>query len=207
MRFFARQSENPDSEKYQTPQSLHRFDVGEDFILTERFDAEEGWVDNPELLGFMGIGGDEDYIEIDEEAALHIIGQLVEDEDPKEALWGIGETFLQLLGGQIPAEGPMELGDRIHIDQEEGGWLRTKAEDGGTYPGGAKEPSDGVFAIPDSLASAQRRKGFVRGQISPTEEPRIEDEEVEQAVGQVQRTFTNFLDGVKSIFTKRRSDG
>jgi len=206
MRFFARQSENPDSEAYQTPQSLHRFDVGEDYILTERFDLEQGWVDNPEMLGFMGIGGDQDFIEIDEEAALHIIEQMVEEGDPKEALWGMGETFMQLAGEQIPTEGPMETGDRIHIDQEEGAWLRASGgEDAGTYPGGAKEPGDGIFAIPEGLTSSQRRKGFVRDGISPApEEEPIPDEEVEEAVGQVQRAFDKFMGGIRQRLRRRK---
>jgi len=209
MRFFARQSENPDSDKYQTPQSLHRFEVGEEYIVTERFDPEQGWVDNPEMLGFMGIGGDEDYIEIDEETALHIIGQLAEEKDAKESLWEMGETFLELAGGQIPIDESMEMGDRIHIDQEAGGWLRDKGGEGGdTYLGGAKEPSDGVFAIPEGLVSAQRRKGFVKDQIAPAaEETELEDEEVAEAVGQVRRTFDNFMSGLKKMFGKRRQDG
>lgn len=206
MRYFARQSENPDNEKYETPQSLHRFDVGDDFIITERYDLEDGWVDNPELIGFLGIGGDQDYLEIDEATAQHILGQLVGDEgNAAELLAGSGETQAGI-DEQAQMPEPLEKGGRIHIDQEEGAWLRAQVEGGGTYPGGAKEPSDGVFAIPDSLASAQRRKGFVRGQISPAQEPELEDEEIEEAVGQVQRTFDRFISGVKNIFIKRRSD-
>jgi hypothetical protein len=132
---------------------------------------------------------------------------MVSDEgNAAELLAESGETQAGI-DEQAQTPEPLEKGGRIHIDQEEGAWLRTQVEGGGTYPGGAKEPSDGVFAIPDSLASAQRRKGFVRGQISPAQEPELEDEEVEEAVGQVQRTFDRFLNGVRSIFTKRRSNG
>jgi len=205
MRYFARQSENPDNEKYETPQSLHRFDVGEDFIITERYDLEQGWVDNPELIGFLGIGGDQDYVEVDEATAQHILGQLLGDENQAAAL--LAETGEIQDGIDILAKPPR--GDRIHIDQEAGGWLREKVGDGeSTYAGRASEPSNGIFAIPDSLASAQKRKGFIRGQMAPApEELETEDEEVEQAVSQVKKTFDNFMGGVKNIFAKRRRDG
>lgn len=209
MRYFARQCENPENEKYETPQSLHRFDVGEDFIITERYDPEQGWVDNPELIGFLGVGGDQDYVEVDEATAQHILTQLGGDEGgAAELLAESGETQAGIDELAMPPE-PMERGGRIHIDQEEGAWLRDKGgEDAGTYPGGASEPSDGVYAIPDGLVSSQRRKGFVKGQVAPApeEKPELEDEEIEKAVGQVQRTFDKFINGVRNIFAKRRQD-
>jgi len=199
MRYFARQSENPESDKYQTPQSLHRFDVGENHIVTERYDPEEGWVDNPQLISFLGIGGDQDYKEVDEATAQNILGQIVGDESKAaELLAESGQT--QIEADEL-AQGPepLERFGRIHIDEEEGAWLREKGGEGvGTYPGGAKEPSDGILALPEGLVSAQRRKGFVRDGIAPAPEQTPEEFEAEVQKGMVlvQKMWDKFIGSV-----------
>lgn len=66
MRYFTRVIEDPDHKDYMEPRSLHRF--ADDGSSGERLDNGE-WVDDPNLLAFCGIGGDNDYHEITKKEA------------------------------------------------------------------------------------------------------------------------------------------
>ncbi|MFQ5923127.1 MAG: hypothetical protein ACE5M4_09810 [Anaerolineales bacterium] len=76
MRYFTRVQDNPDLPDYMKPQSLHRFEASKDQIITERYDLNSrSWVDNPGMIAFTGIGGADDYVEIDEAEALELIDE------------------------------------------------------------------------------------------------------------------------------------
>jgi hypothetical protein len=62
MRYFTRIIDNPNKPNYKEPRSLHRF--VEDGSSAEYF-QDGKWVSDPDLLLFSGLGGDNDYIEID----------------------------------------------------------------------------------------------------------------------------------------------
>lgn len=73
MRYFVRVDQNPQSDTYEQPQSLHRLERTSETLIVERLDKDTGqWVDNPNLISMTGIGGDEDYKEIDEGEAARI---------------------------------------------------------------------------------------------------------------------------------------
>lgn len=66
-RYFVRIQSNPDRSDYGQPLSAHRFAVTENTVVTERWEGGSGvWVDNPDLLAFTGIGGSDDYREVDQ---------------------------------------------------------------------------------------------------------------------------------------------
>jgi len=99
MRFFKRVQDNPAMEGYGNTQALHRFQIAPDRLLTERFDRNDlMWIDDPLLVEFTGIGGAENYIEIDEaEANTIITGWMGEQEEA-------GATGT--VSGQEAEEGP-----------------------------------------------------------------------------------------------------
>lgn len=88
-RFFVRLQDNPDYPNYLKPQSLHRLEETETDLFTHRFERESRtWVHNPGLVAFTGIGGADDYEEIDQDKANALIaqwqGEEVEGEVPEE---------------------------------------------------------------------------------------------------------------------------
>jgi hypothetical protein len=77
MRYFAREISNPESDKYLELVSLHRFEVGYDFVVSERWDPERRlWVDDPDLIAFTGIGGADDFVELNEMEAREQLDKL-----------------------------------------------------------------------------------------------------------------------------------
>jgi len=65
MRFFVRVEEDPSADDYQEPRALYRWEVTRDTVITERWDtAFQGWVDDPGMIAFTGIGGENDYKEV-----------------------------------------------------------------------------------------------------------------------------------------------
>ena len=84
MRFFVKLDDLPFAPTYMQPLSLHRHEETEDTVFMERFDKKTGiCVDNPVLIRFTGIGGDESYKEIDEEEANRLIEMWTLDEAEK----------------------------------------------------------------------------------------------------------------------------
>ncbi|MFV2044651.1 MAG: hypothetical protein ACC700_15630 [Anaerolineales bacterium] len=76
MRCFTRVQDSPDHPDNMKPQSVHRFEVSEDQIITERYDRKSrSCVDNPGMIAFTGIGGADDYVEINEAKALELIDE------------------------------------------------------------------------------------------------------------------------------------
>lgn len=75
VRYFVRVVDDPKSDDYMQPQSLHRWYTNDGgVILLERWDRDKGkWADNPALIAACGIGGDEDYIETTEWQALELL--------------------------------------------------------------------------------------------------------------------------------------
>ncbi|NIM22469.1 MAG: hypothetical protein GTN64_08675 [Candidatus Latescibacteria bacterium] len=107
MRFFVRVQDNPDLDGYMEPRSLHRFEDRPDQIIMERFDKEKRiWVDNPNMIAFLGIGGADDYEEIDEDKANQLIAQWTPQEEAEEA-------------GAEPE--PETEGEEVETEPEEGG--------------------------------------------------------------------------------------
>jgi hypothetical protein len=91
MRFMVRVQDNPDLPDYLEPLALFRFQVTPDDLITDRFDRERDmWVDWPDMLGFTGIGGAENYAEVREEEANQLIQK-----------WG---ADIQADQGELPAE-------------------------------------------------------------------------------------------------------
>lgn len=72
-RYFSRLDENPDSEDYMEKMSLHRWYVKDDVNYMERWDGKK-WVDNPELIWDLGMGGESDMVEITEAEAEEFLG-------------------------------------------------------------------------------------------------------------------------------------
>lgn len=104
MRFMVRIQDNPDLPNYNQPQSLHRFKITPEEIVTDRFDADaKMWVDNPGMIAFTGIGGADDFVEIDIDNANALISQ-----------W-LGESFMsgqpseeEAAGAGGPSDGGLE---------------------------------------------------------------------------------------------------
>jgi len=97
LRFYVRVQDMPSAENYMEPMSLHRFDDSGGHLVMERFHPEERrWIDNPNLISVTGLGGDEDYVEIDEEKA----NQLIDQWSVKEPLEDADDN----VGGDIVAE-------------------------------------------------------------------------------------------------------
>lgn len=66
MRYFVRMDDGVDSKTFNQPMSLHRFQEPPNMIV-ERWDVKTSkWVDNPNLIRVFGVGGDTDYIEVQE---------------------------------------------------------------------------------------------------------------------------------------------
>lgn len=79
-RYFVRIQSNPDRADYQQSLSVHRLAVTEETIITERWEQSDNkWVDNPDLIAFTGIGGADDYREVDLVEAEGIVKMLSPD--------------------------------------------------------------------------------------------------------------------------------
>lgn len=63
---------NPKSKTYMQPMSLSRLRVDKSGDYPERWNGKE-WVDNPNLIAFTGIGGDNDYYRATEKEAMAFI--------------------------------------------------------------------------------------------------------------------------------------
>lgn len=76
MRYFVRVRDNPGAKNYQTPLSLHRFELQAKLLITEWWDKKaEKWVHDPDTIAFIGFGGSNDYEEITEMEAMTLIKQ------------------------------------------------------------------------------------------------------------------------------------
>ena len=85
MRYFVRVRDNPEADDYGMPKSLHRFDPA--MGLAERWDMKTGrWVDNPNLIRFTGMGGDEDYAEVPPSRIERLVAEAFGDQVVKMAL-------------------------------------------------------------------------------------------------------------------------
>lgn len=84
-RFFVRLQDNPDVANYLQPQSLHRLQETETDLFTHRFEREtRTWVHNPGMIAFTGIGGSDDFQEIDEDEANALISQWTQETTEEE---------------------------------------------------------------------------------------------------------------------------
>lgn len=72
IRYFTRVDDNPNSDTYGQPLSLHRWTVSDGGQNTlERLDRTAGqWVPNPSLVAATGIGGADNYQVVDRDAAV-----------------------------------------------------------------------------------------------------------------------------------------
>ena len=104
MRFMIRLQDNPDLPDYMEPLGLFRFQVTPDVLITDRFDREKDmWVYWPDMLGFTGLGGADNYREVREEEANQLIEQ-----------WGGGEIAVE--GEEAPAEGDDDVASALYGD-------------------------------------------------------------------------------------------
>jgi len=82
MRYFVRIRDNPRAENYKKPLSLHRFDLEEKRLITEWWNKKaDEWEYDPDMIGFIGFGGSNDYEEITEMEAMTLIRQWREKDD------------------------------------------------------------------------------------------------------------------------------
>lgn len=152
MRFFVRMDETPGSPTFGEEQSLHRLEDTEEILIVERWDVEEGeWVDNPNLIRFIGIGGDEDYKEIEESEVDGIIEKLserIEQDTEKEEEVSDPEAPINAEDGtEGPEDKTVKAGFAIVSLESDGGELAVerhgdheqqegrKGEKGGSQPG------------------------------------------------------------------------
>ena len=64
MRYFFQVNGNPLDPNYELPEALYRWEVGDKLIISERWSSElGGWVHDPRMIAWTGIGGDNDYVE------------------------------------------------------------------------------------------------------------------------------------------------
>ncbi len=64
MRYFFRVNDSPNHPEYQRPYALYRWEVGDVFLISERWSVEfQGWRHEPRMIAWVGIGGDNDYLE------------------------------------------------------------------------------------------------------------------------------------------------
>jgi hypothetical protein len=85
MRFMVRIQDNPDLENFNDPLGLFRFQVTTEQIVTDRFDVQrEMWIDWPSMIGFTGIGGADDFIEINENEANQLIERWLDEKGTEE---------------------------------------------------------------------------------------------------------------------------
>ena len=73
MKYYFYTITNPKSERYMQPISLYRMGLKGEVLVTEKWDSKGGWKDAPELIGVIGMGGDDSYMPTDEEKALEFI--------------------------------------------------------------------------------------------------------------------------------------
>lgn len=70
IRYFTRVDDNPNSDTYGQPLSLHRWTEDNGHNTLERLDKTAGkWVPNPSLVAATGIGGADNYQAVDRDAA------------------------------------------------------------------------------------------------------------------------------------------
>lgn len=85
MRFFVKLDDLPSASTYMQPLSLFRFEETEENLIMERFDKNERkWVDSPSMIAFTGIGGDDNFSEVDEEEANRLIAMWTPDDAEAE---------------------------------------------------------------------------------------------------------------------------
>lgn len=97
----------------------------------------------------------------------------------------------------------------IAIDDLAGNWIAEVREAGGGLTLG---PKDGVVAMPDKASQAEQGQqvepssggGFVKELIGAGESP--EEEEVVEAVGNVERAVREFVQGISAVL-RRDHDG
>jgi hypothetical protein len=71
MRYFMRIDDNPQSDTYNKPRALYRFEATDKKVITEWWNpATKEWEDNPQALAFTGLGGAENFFEVSEEKAV-----------------------------------------------------------------------------------------------------------------------------------------
>jgi hypothetical protein len=75
MRYFTTIDENPESPNYESVRALFRFEITDTTVVTERW-IGGGWVDYPDMITFSGIGGDNNFKEIDESEVDGVVTQL-----------------------------------------------------------------------------------------------------------------------------------
>lgn len=81
MRFMIRLQDHPDLPDYNQAAGLYRFQVTEERVITDRFDRQRGmWVDWPSMIAFTGIGGADDFIEVNEDEANNLIQRWLGEE-------------------------------------------------------------------------------------------------------------------------------
>jgi len=66
MKYLVRKTYEGKKGEEETIRSLHRWSVEKDKVISERWDGSK-WIDDPELIAHFGIGGDENYTEIQQE--------------------------------------------------------------------------------------------------------------------------------------------
>ena len=94
-RYFKRVNDNPEKEDYQEASAITRFLHHEELVISEVWDvATQTWVDFPDMIAFTGIGGDEDYQEINKSDAAIIMNELNDkQEEPIKKSNILGRIF------------------------------------------------------------------------------------------------------------------
>lgn len=71
MKYFMRIDDNPESETYNKPRALYRFEATKKKVITEWWNpVSKQWEDMPHMLNFMGLGGAENFFEVGEDKAM-----------------------------------------------------------------------------------------------------------------------------------------
>jgi hypothetical protein len=71
MKYYMRIDDNPNSETYNKPRALYRFEVTDNKITTEWWNpVSKEWEDNPAVLKLTGLGGAENFFEVSEDKAV-----------------------------------------------------------------------------------------------------------------------------------------
>ena len=186
MRFFVNLDDLPTSPTYMKPLSLHRFEAGARGLITERFDKQERkWVDNPGLVAFTGIGGDESYKEIDEEEANRLIAMWTPDDSETE----------QADAEPVPENEGMQSGT---VQAEDTGMATGTAQAGEDFqPVPPEQRQDPEYDFDYKPQSGEDHSaevfGLLEGIIEVSEEPVPEEEpepEEEPAPEEEERSFS-----------------
>jgi len=115
-RYFTRSGDNPRSKLYEQPLALYRFAVTDETVITEQWiPSDQEWIDNPDMIEFTGLGGAENFQEVDVSEAERVARRFgIGEEAPKGDRYAVDdEARRQAELGQAQVSGQEQMEDAV----------------------------------------------------------------------------------------------